>query len=51
METGTLWRLGRRGACARSNGVRGSDVAWPEPAAHAELAANSVVECASGGAL
>ena len=39
----------RRKLCgARSNGARGSYV--PEPAAHAELAANGVVGCASGRA-
>ena len=47
METGSLRRPGRGGA--RSNGARGGDV--PEPAAHAELAANGVFQCASGKVL
>ena len=46
METGTLWRPGER-----RRGAHGAVLTRPpEPAEHAELAANGVVECASGRA-
>ena len=43
-RTRTLWR----GEGARSNGARARTVRDAQPAAHAELAANGVIQCAPG---
>ena len=45
-RTRTLWR----GEGARSKGARERTVRDAQPAAHAELAANGVIQCAPGRA-
>ena len=51
METETLRRSGARGGGAHTRTARAVVTRAPqEPAAHAELAANGVVRCASGRA-